>query len=268
MVCRRRYAYDYMLELEPSYYKDDRPVSLASVGTAVHAGLEALYRGEDAGRALEASITEQGMRDATVKIQKSLVNAGDVARGCLNRYVSWKAHTDFDSGRKTVMLEERLRMEIIPGVEITGMADRVVEDEWGQLHVYDYKTCGQYNQYTAFSDRNRQGLTYAALVEAHTGMKVVSFTLLQIHRSPPKANPLPVNPLTDYFTDEQKSAHIRHLKNVAGEIQALHGRELAVYPHPGQHCDWCPFKELCYTADAEPESFDEMINTKFRKKTP
>lgn len=265
LVCRRRFKYDYVWEIEPDY-SGERPVGLSDVGSAFHAGMEGLYKCKDGRRRMEAYIRLHGLSGKLVKINTSMKDAATVARECYTRYDAWRQYSDYDNGRVPVLIEQRLQMEILPGVFISGAMDRVDEDEYGQLHVVDYKTVGRYDQYLKYSDMNRQGLTYCALVEAALGRPVVSFTLLQVHRSPPKSNPQPVNPITEFFSDQQKESHLKHLADTASEMVALAKGKLPATPHPSDVCGYCQFKDLCLSEDADPDNFKEYLNVNFRKK--
>lgn len=261
LVCRRRFMYEYVWEIEPNYLTE-KPGTLADVGNAFHAGAQALYSGANCNEAVEQYIREHHLEGQTYKG----TDLAYCARGLINRFKNWPGRREFDEGYKTVMLEEKLRLELLSGVFITGIPDRVVEDQFGRLHIIDYKTVGQYRTYAEYMDLNRQGRTYALLVEAATGKHVDSFTLLQVHRKPPKSNPQPVNDLPKWFTEDEKKSHRKQLEQIVTDMVNLAKGDLSVYPHPGDHCGWCPFQKLCYTQDAEKDNFETMKRVEFRKK--
>lgn len=268
MVCRRKFQYEYVWEIEPNYGDGQKPTNLADVGSAFHKGMEVLYKGgENPREAVEAWYAENDLDpNGLVKINTTMKQAKDVSLGCYDRYVGWLAASKYDEGMTAIMMEDELRWEILPGIFIVAHPDRVDEDEYGQLHVRDYKTVGRYDNLLKYSDKNRQGLTYCVLLEEALGRPVATFTLIQVHRNPPKSNPIAVNPITDWFDEDQKRSHRAHLANVAQEMVSLAQGELAVYPHPGEHCDWCPFQELCYATDAEPHRVDGLLKKNYRKK--
>lgn len=253
LQCRRRYDYEYKERLT-RIRTGIIPVTLASIGSAFHAGVQAYYGGEDPGRALDDYFSEHDFAGQTVKVGKNEVDAILCVRGLYNRYLGWAKYSGYDDGREIVDLEKRLEWELIPGVKITGQPDKVSRDQYGQLYIDDYKTVGVYTKFDDYADKNRQGLTYTVLAEHFYGQTVAAFTLLQVHRSPPKANPIAVDPLVSYFTAEQKAEHIENLKLVLSEIKDMHYSLLPVYPHPSDLCKWCPFRDLCYAQSAEPDT--------------
>lgn len=268
MVCRRKFQYEYVWEIEPNYGTSKKPTNLADVGSAFHKGMEVLYKGEPNPReAVTEWYTENDLDpNGLVKINTSMKNANDVSLGCYDRYVSWLTRSNYDEGMTPILMEATLRWEILPGIFLVAHPDRVDEDEYDQIHVRDYKTVGRYDQLLKYSDRNRQGLTYVVMLEEMLQRTVSTFTLLQVHRNPPKGNPIAVNPITEWFDEEQKQSHRVHLANVVQEMVALAEGNLAVYPHPGDHCDWCPFQDLCLAADADPGRVPAMLKTNYRKK--
>jgi RecB family exonuclease len=263
-VCRRKYQYEYAERLT-RIRNGPEPVTHATIGNAFHAAMEAYYSGKDGRRALEDYISEHGLAGQTIKVGKSEVDTALCARGLYNRYIGWAKYSKFDEGRKIFALEQRLSWEIIPGVAITGKPDRIDIDQYGNLHIIDFKTVGQYTKFDNFSDKNPQMLTYSVLAEQMYAKQVSSVTLLQVHRQPPKTNPVAVDPLTEFYTNDQIAEQIEILKSLAYEIKALHAGKLDVYPHRGDHCGWCPFRDLCQSASAEPEFYD-TIRERFRVK--
>lgn len=265
LTCRRKYFYNYVEKLERAH-RDESYISLADVGTAFHAGMAALYLKQDGRAALQQAIAEAGLSGQLVKVGSGTVDAGLCATGLYNRASQWCKYSDFDEGMTTVMVEERLELELALGLVINGMPDRVDEDAYGGLHIRDWKSVGVYTNFNDYSEMNRQMLTYAILVEAATGKTVQSATLLQVHRNPPKSNPLPVNPLTDWFTEKQKQSHKENLTDVLLDMVGLETGETVAYPHPEKHCKWCPFSDLCLATDADPARAVELRKTNYRVK--
>lgn len=264
LTCRRRYDYEYKQRLT-RFAKGEEPVTHAMVGNAFHHAMEALYSGEDGRAALEEYINVHGMAGRTIKVQRNMIDAADISRGLYNRYVVWAKTSKYDEGTTVVDLEKRLGWEIIPGVTITGKADKLRRTAFGVLELIDYKTVGQYDKFDDYADMNRQGLTYAVLAEHEYGESVDSFALVQVHRSPPKSNPMPVNVLPAFFTEEQKAEHVESLKAVAREIKALHEDTLAIFPHAGDACTYCPFKDLCLQTSQDPGNV-AAVRARFRIK--
>jgi hypothetical protein len=116
-----------------------------------------------------------------------------------------------------------------------------------------------------FQIKIRRCFTYSVLAEQVYAKQVSSVTLLQVHRQPPKNNPVAVDPLTEFYTNDQIAEQIEILKSLAYEIKALHAGKLDVYPHRGDHCGWCPFRDLCQSTSAEPAMYD-IIRKRFRVK--
>jgi hypothetical protein len=269
MMCRRKFMLGYIYEIE-SIPWEGRDGSPAEIGTMGHAGMAELYRGKTLDEALIAVHAE------ATKLGLSGKEGEEIAIGAVKRYVSWNVLHKPDKHMKTLLVEERLRVKIGTfyghDVYITGAMDLVQEDDLGGLHIVDHKFTANFAYLAGSIELNRQGKTYAYLVQQHLGRNVDTFTLNMVLRKPLKKSPTIVaDRLTVYIDQDEIEAHVRYLAVVAEEMVRLHlevngGDETRAFPNPGNHCSWCPFKNVCPTMDSDPDEAKEIISVKFRKK--
>lgn len=268
LLCRRKFMVGYVYDIEPIPW-EGREGSPAEIGTMGHAGMAELYRGKTH---LEA---EAAVRAEAEKLGLTGRPGEATALAAVGRYVRLAETKNPDEHMKVLMVEERLRVKIGTfyghDVYITGAMDVVMEDDLGGLHIMDHKFTANFSYLAGTIDLNRQGKTYAWLVQ-QLGREVDTFTLNMILRNPLKKSPgLAYDRLTVYIDQDEIEAHVKYLAVTAEEMVRLHlevtaGDESRAVPNPGNHCSWCPLKGVCATMDSDPEEAKEILNVKFRKK--
>lgn len=255
--CRRKFDLSVNQKLEKVYLPVEAltKVPVSWIGTAVHAGITSHYLGDrDPIEATLASLAEKEVADRP---------EAALAVGSVQRFIAWRAQTQFDKGWKVKLVEERLSMPLGEHI-VTGAPDMIFEDKYGNYLVYDWKSVVSFTQLTS-APMNTQLLTYALLVQHNLGRYPISGSLLLIHRRPPKNNPIPCDIHTYMFTEEML---LNHRKNL--ELQLIDMVELTsetAYPSPSPDCVWkCQYRYVCPLMSSNSKHADFILKTEFKQR--
>lgn len=131
--CRRRYRYKYVDLI--------RPVKISkalSIGTAFHAGLEAVWSGDLDGALARA---ETALADAWWQTPEGLVERARV-RAMLSAYVArWR---DSQADWQPVEVEGVFNLDLVPGSTFAGKRDALARHiPTGQLYLVEHKTASE-----------------------------------------------------------------------------------------------------------------------------
>lgn len=256
--CRRKFDLSVNQKLEKVYLpaSEITKVPVSWIGTAVHAGLAAVYLGDkDPIEATLASLAEKEVADRP---------EAALATGSVMRFIAWRAETEFDKGWKVVQVEQRLEMPI--GVHIiTGQPDIIYQDKYGNYMVFDWKSVVSFTQLTS-APINTQLRTYALLVHNSYGMYPVSGSLLMIHRKPPKSNTIPCDIYSEKgYTETLLENHRKDLENQLEDMLRLESK--TAYPSPSADCKWkCPFSYVCPIISRDTQQAEFIKMTEFTKR--
>lgn len=255
--CKRQWRLAYQRGLEPQKEK----VGAAHLGTLVHAGLEAYYRG----RSFRSAICEASGNDVgcTGAADEDVIANVELAAIMVEGYIEWVEETSADAGLEIVAIEKRLEVPFgnIEGDDIvlTCALDMLVRDVRSRLLIVDHKTVQSLEQRGRILAADFQLLTYAVIVMMWEGEQVdgaIHNELRKVKRGarskPPFYGRTEVN-----FNRTQLRNHYRHLHSILTEMvrayQALEAgadhHEVAP-PHPTNDCNWrCPFLNVCVMHD-------------------
>ena len=265
--CRRKWNYGYVRGLESPGYQTN-----LETGSAVHAGLQAYYRGEDPFETLKgywAVWVED--EEVSPQVVKDIKLSGIMLEG----YFEWLEETGIDAYLTPVAIEEKVEYLIRPDVTLHGTLDLVMQDPEGGLHLIDHKTCAAFAPY---QDRrlqlNFQLLTYAILCEEFFGKPPAGaiFNLLRkVQRTSASKPP--------FYAREPVSFNATQLKSHRQQIDAIltdlfrteeeiaQGNSSAAYPTVDSDCTWkCSFMGVCAFAD-DGSDIEGALNDLYVKRT-
>lgn len=144
------------------------------VGSAVHAGLEAYYRHDRSHAAARQAIADwlqQFRKDTDDRTDLDRLFIDGQARQLLENFLDHEEHTPLEG--KILGVELRLKQTILPDViELSGMIDLVLEDEYGGIWIVDHKTFGDWSMNQRpdiLLDIDEQLTGYAYLAWKHFG---------------------------------------------------------------------------------------------------
>lgn len=257
-------------------------------GTAVHAGLQAVYSGGDWRQAIHAwadsylYTVEDGDGEAIARqLPPGIVKQRDLALIMVEGYVDWLRETGADAGERTLWVERRINFPVgvIRGhqVYVSSKIDRMVQDtHTGEYVVEDHKTV-QSLDIGAQLAVDDQLLTYVTAARFE-GLVVprMRHNMLRTVKRTARATPpfygrveMPVN-------DEQLDHHWTHLTTVLdrmveetitlAEHPELHHRYAE--PFPTKDCSWdCPFIGVCPMMD-DGSDWEGVLGAMYRTNDP
>ena len=273
--CPRLWQYKYLELLEPARFSGlPRPV-----GTAVHAGVAAIWEGRSKAEALGAA--EAAYEEALAHFDRGMLTEEDrtkIADGlmqvqeCVRYYPYGPGDVD-----EVVAVEKELEAELSPGVVLRGRVDRLVRHN-GMLWVHDTKTTGlDIQTVSKLFGLRAQFAGYVMLATHAFPGEAVAGLMVDFIKKPR------VNRRRDgSFSSLGETAHAREVYGLTGakaeeflvwvdqleeSIQeVLEGTRKAL-KHAGAcmvYNSLCPFFDLCNN----PQWDERMKSVLFRKREP
>lgn len=235
------------------------------VGTLVHACLDAYYKG--ATDPLEPIQWERSyaIHDGyhSAEWERDVFT---LARIMVEGYIDWLQQEGYDSGERTLFVEQQLEVPIgrIRGedVVLTARIDRIVEDVLtSEPIIEDSKTVQSMDQVGLQLNVDDQGLTYCILAKAALKLDVHRFrhNMLRKVKRGPQSKPPYYGRHEVRYNDEQLDNAWLHLVVVVDKmVEALQELSLpgsrthhyVAYPNPTKDCTWdCGFINICPMMD-------------------
>lgn len=254
--CRRKWALAYVRNLERKH----EDVGAHTVGTFVHAGLEAYYTGLDWRRGVAEAFSASYVDEAT----EAHRNAFDLAIIMLEGYFEWLATEGADVGLEVVAVEQQIEVPFGnfhgDDVVLTGRLDLQVQDSLGRRMFMDHKTVTSFDQAGRQLQVDDQLLTYSMLLRMTTGEFIdgAIYNMLRKVKRTARSNPPFYQRQEFHFGVEQVRNHYRHVVAAISEMvaaaQVLTSDPSAhhdiAYPNPTKDCSWdCPFLGVCAMHD-------------------
>lgn len=262
--CRRKWDWGYRQGLTSPNYESN-----LSTGSAVHAALQAHYRGEDPVTALyEYWAPIHTQMDETSPSWGQLTKDIRLSEIMLEGYEEWLAVEAADAGLTPVAVEQKVEMLLTPDVTLHGTLDLVQTDEDGNLWLVDHKTCASF---TPYQDRrmvmNFQLLTYAVLCEAHFGQAPTGAIINMLRKVQRTASAKPpfYGREQVHFNRHQLDTHKQHMLAILDDIRRVEesiaaGHPASAYPVVDGDCTWkCSFFSVCAMAD-DGSDIDGALN--------
>ncbi len=217
----------------------EAPKPFFNLGTAVHAALEAFYRGRVAGPPpldeVLAAFREAFDPDAYPTEEETERRRAD---GLAMTRAFYEKHAA--GFRPALAVEKHLFFEV-EGVAFTGYVDRIDKLGEARIGIVDYKTGGSFDLDRVKTEP--QLTLYQIGTEQKFGMDVGRLALYHV----PSQTPFQV----ERHGEEQ-------VERVRGMVrEAARGIEAGAFePRPGHHCRWCDFQPFCPAfADEYPENW-------------
>jgi RecB family exonuclease len=241
MRCPRKWNLSYIQGFEP-----EEKSSALTVGSLVHAGLEAHYRGGDALSVIPE--LEEGEDHDPDTLLSAIMLEG---------YLEWLEETGIDAGDLTpIWVENQMEIPlgVIGGQEVVlhGTVDWTARDPFGQLWLFDHKTVAAFG---ALVDRRLQLsfqlLTYAWMLRESTGEAPAGVVLNMLRKVKRTASAKP-----PFYAREAVQFNAAQLDNHGKNLYRVIERMLQAeadgdnYPVPDSDCTWkCPFLQVCPLMD-------------------
>ncbi|HKK27503.1 MAG TPA: PD-(D/E)XK nuclease family protein [Gemmatimonadota bacterium] len=233
----RRCPQQWKLKYVDRLPEEDKP--FFNLGRAVHAALEAFYRGRVAGppplEEVVAAFEDEFDPEAYPTEEETDRRRAD---GLAMVEAYYRKHAD--GFQPALAVEKRLAFEV-EGVPFTGYVDRIDKTGRSRIGIVDYKTGGSFDLERV---RTEPQLTlYQLGTEAMLGLEVERLALYHV----PSQTPFQV----ERHGPEQ-------VERVRGMVrEAARGIEAGDFePSPGHHCTWCDFQPFCPAfADEYPENW-------------
>ncbi len=229
--CPQRWKLKYIDRLP------EAPKPFFNLGTAVHAALEAFYRGRTAAPASLEAVLEafrEAFDPAAYPTDEEAARREADGLRMIEEFYH-KHAADFEPA---LAVEKRLVFDI-DGVPFTGFVDRIDKVGEGALRIVDYKTGRSFDL-----DRAREEIQltlYQIGTEQKFGMEVESLALYHVPSQ------------TAFEVERRGEAEVEEVRALVGDT-ARRIEAGAFEPRRGAHCRWCDFQPFCPAfADEYPE---------------
>lgn len=268
--CRRRWYLAYHRGLAPRKEREHGPLPL---GTRVHAGLEALYLGEDPIEVYEAyaSVSRERL-DPEFDDVKKFESEVELGRIMLAGYLDWLAEEGADDGLEVIAPEESVAASLdrVDGddrpVHLLGKLDlRVRRELDGAVLFMDHKTAQSFARVFETLAINEQFLTYQLLdrlnlIQAGSDSPPATGSLVNVLRKVKRtatAKPPFYRREEIHHGDVELRNFWRRIHSVVTDMLQVEARLAAGEDHltacpPRQSvdCTWrCAFHKVCHLFD-------------------
>lgn len=283
-TCRRKWYLTYYLRygIRPSRRK---PTGYAELGTRVHLALEAHY-GYDLDPISVLHLVYQWAAEEYPQYADDLEKERDWALTMVEGYLPWAEENGTDAGLEIVATERIVSRETadFKGRQIfmVGKLDQLVRREWdGVVLARDWKTVGTLTKANKLL-RDEQMRFYTLLQnldardssDGYRSGGVLYTMLLRSKRTARAKGPFYDQVEVNFNRHDLNSMWVRTLQT-ATEIlditealdQGSVDHKQIAYPHPGMHCDWCPFVQVCHLAD-DGSRFEDVLNNEYDRTNP
>ena len=255
--CMRSWYLGYHRNFEPNWGQRKFPATY-DTGTAVHAGLQAHYLGQDPIAAIDLHAAEVEAHLDPMADEKAWAKVWKMAKAMVEHYPAWLDAEGHDIGEETISLETQMEIEIVPGIVLYGTPDRIVRTPMGII-VEDWKSVSRIER-PFMLESNWQLLNYLMFAKmAFPGENIIGARHRQFNRSmhTARATAPQYGQHMVHFVERRLEHHFRMMREVAVRMANMHEimdwsdvPELDALPtHIGQ-CSWdCSFASVCTLMD-------------------
>jgi CRISPR/Cas system-associated exonuclease Cas4 (RecB family) len=263
LQCRRKYWYEYVLDLEPKVLS-----APLTKGTLVHAMLEGYYVGKSMGLTEEECIAE-AMVPLLAEARRPGADIGDLGetKDLVLGYFAHYREVD-DERYKVYAVESKMRAELVPDYfAIAGTLDLIWLDTWdGKYIIVDHKT--SYNFWTdAQAQITGQPVKYAFMA-TELGLDIKGAMINQLRtRKLKEGNDLYKRIFIKPSAVKVKNVMNQHIR-ASTEIMEFRqhlNKDAALPVYDKYACKECNFLDLC-DADSEGSNIDFQIKVNYRKR--
>lgn len=264
LQCRKKYYYEYILELEPKKYSE-----AISKGVLIHAMLEAYYAGKSMGYD-EAECRDASMEPMMIAAQSPFADMVDLGKTRDLVYGYFEHYMEYDQRYKVYAVETKLKFDLSNDYALVGTIDLIWQDMEDGLYIpVDHKS--SYNFWTdEQASISGQFVKYSAILKS-MGMQVKGVMVNQI-RTRPLKDPAPtalyqrawVRP-TDIKIRKVMEQHV----NASEEIMAFRvdPKPDTIIPIYDKYiCSGCPFLPLC-DSESNGAPIQYQIQADYQKRT-
>ena len=222
--CRRGWYINYYRKLRRAH---DLP-SLPNIGTMVHGGLEAYYRGENVDPAANVKLQADDLYLQYPDYGDQISKDAEMAAIMLEGYMEWIEETGADAEFEYVASEQAVEVEL-EGTDMVlkGKIDaRLRREADGALLQLEHKTVGNFTELPRIAQSNPQFLTYdlLAYLTKPDGVPtdgVILNMLRRVKRTARAKPPFYMRHEVRHNIHELR-AHWKHVMSVGRQIQEAH----------------------------------------------
>lgn len=254
--------------------KSDTPqTGQRDVGLLVHAALDYYYQtnGDPGAWVAQERNADQ---ETNGPLSKEWEEVYTLARIMVTGYVQWLEQEGYDSGERTLFVEQQLEVPIgrIRGedVVLTARIDRVIEDMLtGEPIIEDTKTVQSMDQVGLQLNVDDQGLMYCIMAKAGLKLDAHRFrhNMLRKVKRGPQAKPPFYGRHEVRYNETQLNNAWTHMMAVVDKMtealqygEAHHQRTM--YPNPTKDCTWdCGFLAICPMMDDGSDWHDALTES-------
>lgn len=157
---------------------------------------------------------------------------------CLRNFI--RLNTDFLSkGAETLGTEIEYKIDLVDGITATGVIDRVLRSNKGNILVVDYKTSKREKSKTQlFQDPQLRGYALAACKLYDIPVANAKDRIICAHYYPTSNNFVPIN-----YPQSELLKHQKKIIDISWNIRKATLDSLT--PNKNEYCDYCQYKHIC-----------------------
>lgn len=259
------------------------PTGVAELGTRVHLALEAHY-GHDLDPISVLGLVYDWAIAEFPSFEPELTKEHSYAKVMVEGYLEWSAEEGIDVGLDIIATERIVEHQVeLPSgrsVTLVGKLDQTIKRDVDNAILFrDWKTVGTLSKANGLI-RDEQMRFYAmlqALTVRDTGEVAAGMLytmLLRSKRTARAKGPFFKQIEVSYNREDHKSMWLRtigvaeNILDTEAKLSLGMDHRQAVYPTPGQHCEWsCPFVSICHLAD-DGSRFEDALSGNFVQGDP
>lgn len=273
--CRRRWWLNSYRQLQP---REQRVTGALSMGTRIHACLEALYTDGRNPLDVHRELVENDRLELVMVERETadLDKEAELGRIMLEGYLEWLEETGADSDYEIVSAEEILTVPLLNGqVEMVGKLDMRIKRKSDGVRLFmDHKTAANPNDLAKIAAISEQFLHYALLEALKPGETErcdggIYNILRKVKRSanarPPFYERIEVRHNRQQLNSYWNRFHgiVMDILRVRAALDAGGDHLVHAYPTPTADCSWkCEFFAVCPLFD-DGSAAEQMLSDFF-----
>jgi hypothetical protein len=264
LQCRKKYYYEYVLDLEPKKQSD-----AISKGVLYHAMLEQYYAGKSMGYS-EEECREAAMEPMMLAAQSQFADMVELGKGRDLIYGYFDHYMENDERYKVYAVETKMKLDLSDEFALVGTIDLVWQDmEDGKFIAVDHKS--SYNFWTdEQASISGQFVKYVAILRS-VGLDVKGAMVNQI-RTRPLKDPAPTALYQRAWVlpkEPRLRSVLKQHMDAGTEIMAFRSgqSDIEIVPIFDKYiCSNCPFLPLC-DSESNGAPIAYQIQADYQKRT-
>lgn len=280
--CKRKWWLTYCRRLQ---LRRESPLGVRSIGNRVHACLEIGYRENTIPRLVEihAKLVELDIAEYPEQAEE-IRKESDLSAAMVEGYLQWIEETGADEGLTVIAAEEKVSVEVMPGITIKGKLDlKVLRDIDGAKLFLDHKTVADFTTPTRVLHIDEQMLFYELLeyLDLHVKGEDKSkrtdggiYNMIRRVKRTKAAKPPffermeirhNIHVLEQFF--DRVRAEVKEIQRLRWQLDQ--GDMHAAYPSPTKNCSWdCDFFAVCPLFDDPTTNAEGLVEALYQAGDP